>query len=119
MNRKFRDGDSKRKRADITCRTTRSSQMRPVIDNVGHKLAGLPGDPPLSPVTAAGPTVLVPDTDQRWSFEFKNWSETEVEQELAALQTSVDGSYSAPAVADREPDLLSPPPGTLDMYPSR
>ena len=119
MNRKFRDGDSKRKRADITRRMAQSSQMRRVIDNVGHKLAGLPGDPPLSPVTAAGPTVLVPDTDQRWSFEFKNWSETEVEQELAALQTSVDGSYSAPAVADREPDLLSPPSGTLDTYPSR
>ena len=74
MNRKFCDGDSKRKRDGITRRMAQSSHMRRVIDNVGHKLADMPDNPPLRPVTAAEPTVLVPDEDQRWSFEFKNAS---------------------------------------------
>ena len=82
-------------------------------DDVGHRLAGLPDNPPLTTVTVAAPTVLVPDEDKRWSFEFKDWSEDQVEQELAALHTAVDATYSAPAVVHSESVLLSPPSGTL------
>ena len=55
----------------------------------------------------------MPDEDQRWSFEFKDWSEDRVEQELAALQASVDAAYTAPAVVNEELVLLSPPSGTF------
>ena len=55
----------------------------------------------------------MPDEDQRWSFEFKDWSEDQVELELATLQTAVDAAYSAPAVANVETVLLSPPSGTF------
>ena len=113
MNRTFRDGDSKRKRNNITRDMARSSRVRGVIDNVGHRLAGLPDNPPLTTVTVTGPTVLVPDEDQRWSFEFKDWSEAQVELELATLRTSVEDAYSAPAVANVEHALLSPPSGTF------
>ena len=62
----------------------------------------------------AGPTVLVPDEDQRWSFEFKDWSEDKVAQELAALEASIDAAYTAPVVVNSENDLLSPPSGTFE-----
>ena len=90
MNRKFADSDSKRKRNKITRDMARSTRSRVVNDDVGHRLAGLPDNPPLATVTVAAPTVLVPDEDKRWSFEFKDWSEDHVEQELAALQAAVD-----------------------------
>ena len=101
MNRKFRDGDSKRKRINITREMAKSSQVRHVIDNVGHRLAGLPDSPPSNVALAVGPTVLVPDEDQRWSFEFKDWSEDQVEQAPATLQTAVESTYSAPAVVNK------------------
>ena len=113
MNRKFRDGDSKRKRNNKTREMAQSSRMRRVIDDVGHRLAGLPDNPPSNVSRGVGPTVLVPDEDQRWSFEFKDWSEDQVEQELATLQTAVERAYSAPAVANVETVLLSPPSGTF------
>ena len=62
----------------------------------------------------AAPTVLVPDEDKRWSFEFKDWSEDQVEHELADLRTAVDAAYSAPAVVNNETVLLSPPSGTSE-----
>ena len=117
MNRKFRDGDSKRKRINITREMAKSSQVRHVLDNVGHQLAGLPDNPPSNVALAVGPTVLVPDEDQRWSFEFKDWSEGQVEQELATLQTAVESTYSAPAVVNKEAVLLSPPSGKSDSNP--
>ena len=113
MNRKFADSDSKRKRNKITREVARSTRSRVVNDDVGHRLAGLPDNPPLATVTVAAPTVLVPDEDKRWSFEFKDWSEDQVEQELATLQTAVDAAYSAPAVVNEETVLLSPPSGTF------
>ena len=58
--------------------------------------------------------IIVPDEDRRWSFEFKDWSEDQVEQELSALQTAVDAAYSAPAVVNNETVLLSPPSGTSE-----
>ena len=120
MNRQFRDGDSKRKRNNITRRNGTVVTVRHVIDNVGHRLAGMPDDPPPSVATAAGPTLLVPDEDQRWSFEFKDASEGDIEHELAALQVAVDAKYSAPAVMSRETVLLSPPSGTFArLVPSR
>ena len=112
MNRKFTDTDSKRKRNKITRDMARSTRIREVNGDVGHRLAGLPDDPSLTTVTVAAPTVLVPDEDKRWSFEFKDWSEDQVEQELAALRTAVDATYSAPAVVHSESVLLSPPSGT-------
>ena len=112
MNRKFTDSGSKRKRNNITRDMARSTRIRVVNDDVGHRLAGLPDNPPLTTVTVAAPTVLVPDEDKRWSFEFKDWSEDQVEQELAALHTAVDATYSAPAVVHSESVLLSPPSGT-------
>ena len=114
MNRKFTDNDSKRKRNKITRDMARSSRIRVVNDDVGHRLAGLPDNPPLTTVTVAGPTVLVPDEDQRWSFEFKDWSEDKVAQELAALEASIDAAYTAPVVVNSENDLLSPPSGTFE-----
>ena len=120
MNRKFRDGDSKRKRNDITRQMAKSSRMRFAIDDVGHRLAGVPDNPPLSAAAASGPTLLVPDKDQRWSFEFKNWSEDMVEHELSTLEAAVDAAstidaaYTAPAVVNSETDLLSPPLGTFE-----
>ena len=113
MNRKFRDGDSKRKRNNKTRDMAQSSRMRRVMGDAGHRLAGMADNPPLSTVTVAGPTVLVPDEDQRSSFDFKDWSEDQVELELATLQTAVDAAYSAPAVANVETVLLSPPSGTF------
>jgi hypothetical protein len=113
MNRKFTDNDSKRKRNKVTRDAAISTRVRVVNDDVGHRLAGLPDSPPLTTVTVTGPTVLVPDDDQRWSFEFKDWSEAQVEQELATLQTAVEAAYSAPAVANVETALLSPPSGTF------
>ena len=112
MNRKFTDSGSKRKRNNITRDMARSTRIRVVNGDVGHRLAGLPDNPPLATVTVAAPTVLVPDEDKRWSFEFKDWSEDQVEQELAALRTAVDATYSAPAVVHSESVLLSPPSGT-------
>ena len=88
MNRKFTDNDSKRKRNKVTRDAAISTRVRVVNDDVGHRLAGLPDNPPLTTVTVAAPTVLVPDEDKRWSFEFKDWSEDQVEQELSALQTA-------------------------------
>ena len=117
MNRKFRGGGSKRKRNNITRDMARSSRIRVVNDDVGHRLAGLPDNPPLTTVTVAAPTVLVPDEDKRWSFEFKDWSEDQVEQELSTLQTAVDAAYSAPAVVNNETVLLSPPSGTSGPRP--
>ena len=117
MNRKFTDNDSKRKRNNITRDMARSTRIRVVNDDVGHRLAGLPDNPPLTTVTVAAPTVLVPDEDKRWSFEFKDWSEDQVEQELATLQTAVDAAYSAPAVVNEETVLLSPPSGTFGAKP--
>ena len=114
INRKFADSDSKRKRNKITREVARSTRSRVVNDDVGHRLAGLPDNPPLATVTVAAPTVLVPDEDKRWSFEFKDWSEDQVEQELAALRTAVDAAYSAPAVVNNETVLLSPPSGTSE-----
>jgi 8-oxo-dGTP pyrophosphatase MutT (NUDIX family) len=114
MNRKFTDNDSKRKRNSITRDMATSTRIRTVNDDVGHRLAGLPDNPPLTTVTVAAPTVLVPDEDKRWSFEFKDWSEDQVEQELSALQTAVDAAYSAPAVVNNETVLLSPPSGTSE-----
>ena len=114
MNRKFRDGDSKRKRNNITRQMAKSTRMRFAADDVGHRLAGMPDNPPLSVAAASGPTLLVPDEDQRWSFEFKNWSEDQVEQDLATLQADVDATYSAPAVVNSETILLSPPSGTSE-----
>ena len=111
MNLPFRDGDSKRKRNNITREMARSSRIRHVIDNVGHRLAGMPDGPPPSVATAVGPISLVPDDDQRWSFEFKD--EGDIQQELAALQVAVELKYSAPAVMSRETFLLSPPSGTF------
>ena len=113
MNRKFTDNDSKRKRNKVTRDAAISTRVRVVNDDVGHRLAGLPDSPTLTTVTVTGPTVLVPDDDQRWSFEFKDWSEAQVELELAALQTTVEAAYSAPAVANVETALLSPPSGTF------
>ena len=46
MNRKFRDGDSKRKRNNMTRECAKSSRIRRAIDDVGHRLAGLPDNPP-------------------------------------------------------------------------
>ena len=120
MNRKFRDGDSKRKRNSITRQMAKSSRMRFAIDDVGHRLAGVPDNPPLSAAAASGPTLLVPDEDQRWSFEFKNWSEDMVEHELSTLEaavdaaSTVDAAYTAPAVVNSETILLSPPSGTSE-----
>ena len=114
MNRKFTDSDSKRKRNKVTRDAAISTRVRVVNDDVGHRLAGLPDNPPLTTVTVAAPTVLVPDEDKRWSFEFKDWSEDQVEHELAALQTAVDAAYSAPAVVKNETVLLSPPSGTSE-----
>ena len=119
MNRKFTDNDNKRKRNNITRDMARSSRIRVVNDDVGHRLAGLPGNPPSSTASAVGPTVLVPDEDQRWSFEFKDWSEDHVEQELATLREAVECAYSAPAVVNNETVLLSPPLGTFDTFPFR
>ena len=125
MNRKFRDGDSKRKRNSITRQMAKSSRMRFAIDDVGHRLAGVPDNPPLSAAAAPGPTLLVPDEDQRWSFEFKNWSEHMVEHELSTLEaavdaaSTVDAAYTAPAVVNSETILLSPPSGKSDIRPSR
>ena len=113
INRKFADSDSKRKRNKITREVARATRSRVVNDDVGHRLAGLPDNPPPTTVTVAGPTVLVPDEDQRWSFEFKDWSDDRVEQELATLQASVDAAYTAPAVVNEEPVLVSPPSGTF------
>ena len=62
---------------------------------------------------------MVPDEDQRWSLEFKDWSEDHVEQELATLQEAVECAYSAPAVVNNETVLLSPPAGTFDTFPFR
>ena len=115
MDRKFRDGDSKRKSNNITRDMAKSSRIRVVNDDVGHRLAGLPDNPPPTTVTVAGPTALVPDEDQRWSFEFKDWSEDQVEQELATLQADVGATYSAPAVVNSEDILLSPPSGTSEL----
>ena len=114
MNRKFTDNDSKRKRNKVTRDAAISTRVRVVNDDVGHRLAGLPDNPPPTTATAAAPTVLVPDDDNRWSFEFKDWSEDQVEHELAALQTAVDAAYSAPAVVNNETVLLSPPSGTSE-----
>ena len=97
----------------------RSSRIRVVNDDVGHRLAGLPGNPPSSTASAVGPTVLVPDEDQRWSFEFKDWSEDHVEQELATLQEAVECAYLAPAVVNEESVLLSPPSGKFGIRPSQ
>ena len=108
MNRQVTDNDSKRKRNNITRDMAKSTRIRVVNDDVGHRLAGLPGNPPLTTVTVAAPTVLVPDEDKRWSFEFKDWSEDHVEQELATLQEAVECAYSAPAVVNNETVLLSP-----------
>ena len=120
MNRKFTDSDSKRKRNKVTRDAAISTRVRVVNDDVGHRLAGLPDNPPPTTATAAAPTVLVPDEDNRWSFEFKDWSEDQVEHELAALQTTVDAAYSAPAVVKNETVLLSPPSGTSEprLFPS-
>ena len=54
MNRKFTDNDSKRKRNKITRDMARSSRIRVVNDDVGHRLAGLPDNPPLTTVTVSG-----------------------------------------------------------------
>ena len=113
MNRKFRDGDSTQKRNNMTREAAKSSRIRRAIDDVGHRLAGLPDNPPPTEAVAGEPTVLVPTEDQRWSFEFKDWSEDQVELELATLQTAVEAAYSAPAVANVETALLSPPSGTF------
>ena len=92
------------------------------LNLVGHKLAGMPNDPPPSAAAAAGPTLLVPEEGQRWSFEAKDASESDDERELTALQTAVDATYSAPAVLSRGTILLSPPSGTFDtelsLFPS-
>ena len=92
-----------------------SSRIRRTINLVGHKLAGMPDDPLPSTATAAGPTVLVPDEDQRWSFEFKNAPDSDDEHNLAALQEAVGATYSEPAVVNRETVLLSPPSGKSDV----
>ena len=86
-----------------------------MIDNVGHRLAVVPDSPPLTTVTVVGPTILVPDEDQRWSFEFKNASKDDDEEWLKELQTTVD-AYSAPAVVNSETVLLSPPSGTFARF---
>ena len=119
MNRKFTDNDSKRKRNKVTRDAAISTRVRVVNDDVGHRLAGLPDSPPLAKVTVAAPTVLVPDEDKRWSFEFKDWSEDHVEQELATLQEAVECAYLAPAVVNEESVLLSPPSGKFGIRPSQ
>jgi len=101
--------DSKRRRIAAL-----SSRVRRTIDNVGHRLAGLPDDPPPSVAIAATPTSLVPDEDQRWSFEFKDTAVGDDDLALAALQATMGVVYSEPTVVIKETDLLSPPSGTSE-----
>ena len=99
--------DSKRRRIAAI-----GSRVRRTIDISGHRLAGLPDDPPPSVAFAATPTLLVPDEDQRWSFEFKDTAVDDDDLQLAALQATMDVAYSEPTVVNKETDLLSPPSGT-------
>ena len=96
-----------------------SPTVRRTINLVGHKLTGMPDDPPPSTATAAAPTVLVPDEDQRWSFEFKNAPHGDDELDLAELQEAVGATYPEPAVVNEETVLLSPPSGKSNVGPSR
>jgi len=101
--------DSKRRRIAAL-----GSRVRRTIDNGGHRLAGLPDDPSPSVAIAATPTSLVPDEDQRWSFEFKDTAVGDDDLALAALQATMGVVYSEPTVVIKETDLLSPPSGTSE-----
>ena len=116
INKHFRDGDSERKRNKTTRMQAQSSTVRRTINLVGHKLSGMPDDPPPSVAAAAGPTLLVPEEGQRWSFEAKQDApDSDDEREKPALQTEADAAYSAPAVVNREAVQLSPPSGTFTL----
>ena len=97
LNERLRTNNNDRRRLQLTRRQAVASNCRRTCDNNGWALAGLPDDPSPSPAEATGPITLVPDAEQRWSFQFNEPEESEVDEYLTALRSDM-------SMASRRPD---------------
>ena len=96
LNERLRTNNNDRRRLQLTRRQAVASKMRRTCDYNGWALAGLPDDPPPSPAEATGPITLVPDAEQRWSFQFNEPDESEVDEYLTALRSDMSKESRRP-----------------------
>ena len=96
LNERLRTNNNDRRRLQLTTRQAVASKMRRTCDYNGWALAGLPDDPPPSPAEATGPITLVPDAEQRWSFQFNEPNESEVDEYLTALRSDMSKESRRP-----------------------
>ena len=89
LNERLRTNNNDRRRLQLTWRQAVASNMRRTCDYNGWGLAGLPDDPSPSPAEATGPITSVPDAEQRWSFQFSEPNESEVDEYLTALRSDM------------------------------
>ena len=89
LNERLRTNNNDRRRLQLTLRQAVASNVRRTCDYNGWALAGLPDDPSPSPAEATGPITLVPNAEQRWSFQFNEPEEREVDEYLTALRSDM------------------------------